>query len=93
MQLVLAHLSDEHLEQAADHEQCIVGLPDKELTVEEEEAERCDRIMRNHTVVKHQNEDVKGYLQFPKLEFHTAATLWPMKAVFISPLERWEKSV
>lgn len=33
VQLVLAHLPDEHLEQAANHEQRIVGLPDKQLTV------------------------------------------------------------
>lgn len=59
VQLVLAHLPDEHLEQAANHEQCIVGLPDKQLTVEEEERERRDRMMRNHTAVKHQNEHVQ----------------------------------
>ena len=35
VQLFFTHLPDEHLEQATDHEQCIVGLPDKQLTVEE----------------------------------------------------------
>lgn len=37
MQLFFTHLPDEHLEQAANHEQCIVGLPDKQLTVEEKQ--------------------------------------------------------
>lgn len=37
MQLFFTHLPDEHLEQAADHEQCIVGLPDKQLTAEEKQ--------------------------------------------------------
>lgn len=37
MQLLFTHLPDEHLEQASNHEQCIVGLPDKQLTVEEEQ--------------------------------------------------------
>lgn len=36
VQLFLTHLPDEHLEQAANHEQRIVSLPDKQLTVEEE---------------------------------------------------------
>lgn len=35
MQLFFAHLPDEHLEQAANHEQCIVRLPDEQLTAEE----------------------------------------------------------
>lgn len=37
MQLLLTHLPDEHLEQAANHEQCVVGLPDKQLTAEEKQ--------------------------------------------------------
>lgn len=37
VQLFLAHLPDEHLQQAAYHEQRVVGLPDKQLTVEEEQ--------------------------------------------------------
>lgn len=49
LQLVLAHLPDEHLQQAANHEQCIVGLPDEQLTVGEEQRERRDRTVRNHT--------------------------------------------
>ncbi len=39
MQLFFTHLPDEHLEQAADHEQSIVGLPDKQLTAEEKQKE------------------------------------------------------
>lgn len=35
VQLLFTHLPDEHFEQAADHEQCIMGLPDKQLTMEE----------------------------------------------------------
>lgn len=35
VQLSFIHLPDEDLEQAANHEQCIVGLPDKKLAVEE----------------------------------------------------------
>lgn len=35
MQLFFTHLPDEHLEQAANHEQCIVSLPDEQLTAEE----------------------------------------------------------
>ena len=34
MQLFFTHLPDEDLEQATDHEQCIVGLPDEQLTTE-----------------------------------------------------------
>lgn len=34
VQFFFTHLPDEHLEQAANHEQRIVGLPDKKLTVE-----------------------------------------------------------
>lgn len=37
MQLLFTHLPDEHLEQAANHEQCVVGLPDKQLTAEEKQ--------------------------------------------------------
>lgn len=37
MQLFFTHLPDEHLEQAANHKQCIVGLPDKQLTAEEKQ--------------------------------------------------------
>lgn len=37
MQLLLAHLPDEHLEQAANHEQRVVGLPDEQLTAEEKQ--------------------------------------------------------
>lgn len=47
MQLLLAHLPDEHLEQAADHEQCIVGLPNKQLTAEEKHKE--DAALRSKT--------------------------------------------
>lgn len=35
MQLFFTHLPDEHLEQAANHEQRIVRLPDEQLTAEE----------------------------------------------------------
>lgn len=74
VQLFLAHLPDEHLEQAADHEERVVGLPDEQLTAEEEEeekAENCGRITSSHAGVKGQNEDGQDDLHFPKLELHT----------------------
>ena len=44
MQFLLTHLSDKDLQQAADEEQGIVGLPDEQLTVrrrgEEKEKEK-----------------------------------------------------
>lgn len=81
LQLVLAHLPDEHLEQAANHEQCIVGLPDKQLTAEEEERERGDRTMRNHTAAKMRT--FTDIYNSPNWKFR----LLP------SPLKGWEESV
>lgn len=82
VQLFLAHLPDEHLEQAADHEQRVVGLPDEQLTAEEGETDSsvAQPSEKNDTT----GTTNRNYNSPPGLECCTAASLWPAKPGFIN---------
>lgn len=54
MQLFFTHLPDEHLEQATNHKQCIVGLPDEQLTVEEKHNKDVTFKVKHRTVAEGQ---------------------------------------
>lgn len=50
VQLFFAHLSDEHLEQAANHQQCVVCLPDEQLTAGKEKPNTVRECCKNQVI-------------------------------------------
>lgn len=64
VQLFFAHLPDEHLEQAANHQQCVVRLPDEQLTAGKEKNNNKRTVReccKNHQVIWYFN---KNWLHF-----------------------------